>query len=38
MKIPLKRDWDSKVFEKAKVYLLNNRDKKLVDKTINKLY
>lgn len=38
IKILLKPNQKSKIFKKIKIYLLNNRDKKLVDKIFDKLY
>ncbi len=38
MKILLKSDWESKVSGKAKVYLLSNRDRELVDETFDELH
>ena len=38
MKIFLKSDWESRVFEKAKIYSLEARDKALVDKTFDVLH
>lgn len=38
MKILLKSDEKSKISREAKVYLLNNRNRKLVNETFNELY
>ena len=38
MKIPLKSDWETKVFGKAKVYSLRQKNRDLVDKTFDKLH
>ena len=38
MQIPLKLDWEFKVSGKAKVYLLNVKDREFVDQTFDELH
>lgn len=38
MQILLRLDWESKVSEKVKIYLLSVKDKEFVDQTFDKLY
>ena len=38
MKISLKSDWETKIFEKVKVYSLKQKDRDLIDKTFDEFH